>query len=64
MLAWNLDRVGSGGGIEGEDIVVHEGPMADAPVWLRQREAEGLLLAAKVYTGLYFATERWRPQTK
>jgi ADP-ribose pyrophosphatase len=64
VLAWNLDRVGRGGGVEGEDIVVHEVPMADVPVWLRQREAEGLILAAKVYAGLYFATERWGTQTK
>jgi ADP-ribose pyrophosphatase len=59
VLAWNLDRVGSGGGIDGEDIVVHEVALAEAATWLRKREAEGLLLAAKLYAGLYFAGERW-----
>lgn len=64
VLAWNLDRVGPGGGVDGEKIVVHEVPIADAPTWLRQCEAEGLLLAAKVYTGLFFAIERWGAQAE
>jgi ADP-ribose pyrophosphatase len=62
VLAWNLDRVGPGGGIDSENIVVHEVPLPDVPRWLRQREAEGLLLAAKVYAALFFAMERWNAQ--
>jgi ADP-ribose pyrophosphatase len=59
VLAWNLDRVGPGGGIDSEAIVVHEVPIGNARAWLTQREQEGLVIAAKVYAGLYFATERW-----
>jgi len=59
VLAWNLDRIGPGGGIESEDITVHEVPIANAAGWLRSKEKEGLLIAAKVYAGLYFAVERW-----
>jgi ADP-ribose pyrophosphatase len=59
VLAWDLLRVGQGGGIAGESIVVHEVPMTDALAWLKQREREGLVIAAKVYAGLFFAKERW-----
>jgi len=59
VLAWNLVRVGAGGGIAGEKILVHEVPLAEAHAWLRAREQRGLIIAAKVYAGLYFAHERW-----
>jgi ADP-ribose pyrophosphatase len=59
VLAWNLVRVNAGGGIAGEDIVVHEVPIATAPAWLRERERDGLVIAAKVYAGLFFAHQRW-----
>jgi ADP-ribose pyrophosphatase len=59
VLAWDLVRVGQGGGVAGESIVVHQVPMAEAPAWLKQRERDGLVIAAKVYAGLFFAIERW-----
>jgi ADP-ribose pyrophosphatase len=59
VLAWNLDRVGPGGGVDNEDIVVHEVPIGEARTWLKQRESAGLVIAAKVFAGLYFANERW-----
>jgi ADP-ribose pyrophosphatase len=59
ILAWNLVRVGAGGGIDSENIVVHEVPIADARAWLREQEGKGLVIAAKVFAGLYFADERW-----
>jgi ADP-ribose pyrophosphatase len=59
ILAWNLVRVGAGGGVGSENIVVHEVPLADARVWLREQEGKGLVIAAKVFAGLYFARERW-----
>jgi ADP-ribose pyrophosphatase len=64
VLAWNLDRVGPGGGIDNEDIVVHEVPIADARAWLATREADGLVIAAKVFAGLYFAAERWQARAR
>jgi ADP-ribose pyrophosphatase len=60
VLAWDLTRVGPGGGIESEDIVVHEVGVSDARSWLEARAREGLVIAAKVYAGLFFAMERWR----
>jgi ADP-ribose pyrophosphatase len=59
VLAWNLDRVGAGGGIDNEDIAVHEVPMGEVRAWLRARERDGLIIAAKVFAGMYFANERW-----
>jgi ADP-ribose pyrophosphatase len=59
VLAWNLDQVGPGGGIDGEDIVVHEVPIEKARAWLKERERRGLVIAAKVFAGLYFANEKW-----
>jgi ADP-ribose pyrophosphatase len=59
VLAWDLVRVGPGGGIAGEDITVHEVALDDARAWLRERERAGLVVAAKVYAGLFFARERW-----
>ena len=59
VMASSLVRVGQGGGIEGEDIVVHEVPLREARDWLRTKEREGFVVAAKVYAGLYFANERW-----
>jgi ADP-ribose pyrophosphatase len=59
VLAWNLDRVGPGGGIDSENIVVHEVPIGHVRIWLREQEQRGLVIAAKVFAGLYFANERW-----
>jgi ADP-ribose pyrophosphatase len=59
VLAWNLDRVGPGGGVDNENIVVHEVPMGEARAWLGEQERCGLIIAAKVFAGLYFANERW-----
>jgi NUDIX domain. len=59
VLAWNLDRVGPGGGVDSENIVVHEVPIGNARAWLREQERQGLVIAAKVFAGLYFANERW-----
>jgi ADP-ribose pyrophosphatase len=59
VLAWNLNRVGPGGGIDNENIVVHEVPIDDARPWLREQERKGLVIASKVFAGLYFANEKW-----
>jgi ADP-ribose pyrophosphatase len=59
VLAWNLDRVGPGGGVDSEDIVVHEVPIGEVRPWLRAQQGKGLVIAAKVFAGLYFANERW-----
>ena len=59
VLAWDLVRVNAGGGVAGEDIVAHEVAIADTGAWLHAQEGKGLVIAAKVYAGLYFAIARW-----
>jgi ADP-ribose diphosphatase len=55
FLATELVKIGDGGGVAGESIRVHEVSLDDAGAWLRQRAAEGTIISAKVYAGLYFA---------
>ena len=61
VLASDLTKVGAGGGTPSENIRVHEVPLRDARAWLAERERQGLVLAAKVFAGLYFAHEAWGP---
>lgn len=43
-----LTRIGEGGGIDGEDIIVHRVPMADVPAFVAAKRAEGLAVDVKV----------------
>ncbi len=54
FLATNLRRVGAGGGVAHEDIIVHEVPLAEVPEWLEAKAMLGVLIDPKVYAGLYF----------
>jgi ADP-ribose pyrophosphatase len=54
FVATGLTRVGAGGGVEGESIVVHEIPLAEIDRWLADRARQGYLIDVRVYTGLYF----------
>jgi len=56
-LATDLVKVHDGGGVDGEEIQVHEVPLAGAPAWLQQRAAAGTIISAKVYAGLFFAAQ-------
>ena len=58
FLATDLVKLADGGGVEGEKIQVHEVRLDGAPAWLEQRAAEGKLISAKVYAGLFFANAR------
>lgn len=49
-----LERVHAGGGVDGEDIMVHVVPVAEVPRWLLAREAEGLQVDPRIYIALYF----------
>ncbi len=57
-LATGLRRVGAGGGVENEAITVREAPLAEIDAWLAAREAEGIVLDPRIYTGLYFLRSR------
>lgn len=49
-----LQRVGAGGGVDGEDITVHLVPLAQIDGWLQAKAAEGLLIEPRIYAALYF----------
>ncbi|WP_330970048.1 NUDIX hydrolase, partial [Lysobacter sp. A3-1-A15] len=53
VRARGLSKVGNGGGVDGEDIIVHEVPRAQAPAWLMQKYAEGYEVDLKLWAGLW-----------
>lgn len=53
-LAEGLERVAAGGGVEGENITVHEVPESRITEWLAEKTADGVAVDPRVYTGLYF----------
>jgi ADP-ribose pyrophosphatase len=55
--AGSLSRTGPGGGVEGEDIVVHTPLIAGLAAWLREREAQGDLVDVKVLAGIAYLRE-------
>jgi ADP-ribose pyrophosphatase len=54
VRAWDLEKVGPGGGDESENIVVHEVPRREAGTWLFARAAEGYSIDPKLFAGLWF----------
>jgi ADP-ribose pyrophosphatase len=54
FVGTGLERVGAGGGVAGESIVVHEVPLTHIDRWLEDRTQEGCAIDIRVYTGLYF----------
>jgi ADP-ribose pyrophosphatase len=52
--AWDLVKVGPGGGDASENIIVHEVPRNEAGAWLFARVAEGYSVDAKLFAGLWF----------
>ncbi len=53
--AAGLKKVGAGGGIEGEDIVIHKVKLTRADAWLRRQARSGKHIDCKVFAGLHFA---------
>ena len=48
LRARDLVRVGEGGGVEGEDIVVHLVPLAEVPDFVAAKRAEGIAIDVKL----------------
>ncbi len=48
LRAEELTRVGPGGGIEGEDIIVHHVPLADAPGFIASKRKEGCAIDVRL----------------
>ena len=53
VRAFDLVKVGAGGGDASENIVVHEIPRMDAGAWLFARAAEGYSVDPKLFAGLW-----------
>ncbi len=53
VRARELVRVGEGGGVDDEDIIVHAVPRNEAPAWLMRKRAEGYELDLKLWAGLW-----------
>ena len=53
--ARGVRRIGSGGGVEGEDITVHAPPIGEAEAWLANRAKQGALIDPKIFVALHFA---------
>ncbi len=58
--ATGLRRVSAGGGIENENITVHEVPLGNIGAWLETKIKEGLLVDPKVFAGLWLMQSRSR----
>lgn len=53
VRAMGLRRVSDGGGVDDENIIVHEVPRELAPRWLLEKQAEGFELDLKLWGGLW-----------
>lgn len=53
-LAEELERMTAGGGVDGENITVHEVPESRIADWLAEKTADGIAVDPRIYTGLYF----------
>lgn len=57
IRARGLNRIGSGGGDDSEDIVTHVVPLDQVDHWLKQKQADGLYLDPKIFTALYWLSQ-------
>jgi ADP-ribose pyrophosphatase len=48
LRAEGLIRIGEGGGVEGEDIVVHRVPLAEIPAFVASKRAEGCAIDVRM----------------
>ena len=52
--AVGVRKVGTGGGVGGEDITVHAVPLDSIEQWLEKQSEAGKLIDVKMWAGLYF----------
>lgn len=50
VRAHDLEKVGDGGGVDSEDIVVHRVPMKDVAAFVAKKRAEGFFMDVKLLT--------------
>lgn len=49
-----LERIGPGGGVDGEDITVHVVALARLDAWLAEQVARGVSIDPRIYIALHF----------
>ena len=54
FLAGDLQKTGTGGGVESEDITVHEIQLSDLENWLAVRAQDGFDIDSRVFAALYW----------
>lgn len=52
--ASGLKKIGQGGGVANEEIIVHEVATTQVHDWLQEKVNTGILIDPKIYAGLYF----------
>lgn len=55
FLATGLEKRGAGGGVDCEDIQIHQIPLGQLRAWLREKEADGMVLDFKIHAALWAA---------
>lgn len=53
--ARGLARLHEGGGVDNENIIVHEVALAGLDGWMRERERDGVLIDLKIHAGIRMA---------
>ena len=53
-LAGGLRKVAAGGGVDNENIIVHEVPLDTIETWLAEQTAAGKAIDPRIYSGLFF----------
>ena len=48
-----IERIGDGGGVDGENITVHRVPLARVEAFLGEKRSAGLLIDPRIYLALY-----------
>ena len=61
--AGGLRRVGSGGGDEHEQIIVHEPRLDELDAWLAECQATGVGIDPKIFSGLYLIRDSLSPSS-
>jgi ADP-ribose pyrophosphatase len=62
VLAHDLVQVGEGGGVPGEESIrVEKVPLDQVHPWLMARQAEGVLVDAKIWAALWFLEKNRKP---
>ena len=53
-LAKGLKKVGDGGGVDNENIIIHEVPLTSIHEWFDKKKSEGVMIDTKLFMCLYF----------